>query len=398
MATPFFEQTTTLRKFKPLTESDQFKGYLTEVPNTLTTYNANDLRWNMVSKTATTWSLNSDEYKHFFERFGMNRDDTNPWFRKIEGVADQFNAKRMLFINLNTSPSGTLDGSTLEVRVPTGTTPNDYVTFFGSNYVGEAYSDGNLNYIAASSSVDDGFGEPICYLFPNTTAGAGAIGSSEVESGWVYPYSGSVDGKPNPNADYITSWDPDINSIVPHLKATHPNNATDEGFDHPYGIAFLNSGNIVLFDIEGRTDFLSAISALSSSGDTEYVWRSHTNFSGFVGTTDIANTDNDLRTDIYFSGSAADVNALVKVRDITNTYKMTYFCHAATNEFNSSSNQTYNHAKAYYTPESADDVYVSEVALYGSDISRGPIAIAKINPPVTKSFLDTVTLKVDITV
>ena len=76
---------------------------------------------------------------------------------------------------------------------------------------------------------------------------------------------------------------------------------------------------------------------------------------------------------------------------------MIYFCHAGQHEFNSTSNHTYNHARAYYRPEEADSIYVSGIALYADD-SDVPLAYAKLSEPVEKSKLDTLTFKVTLTI
>lgn len=73
---------------------------------------------------------------------------------------------------------------------------------------------------------------------------------------------------------------------------------------------------------------------------------------------------------------------------------MIYFCHAGQNEFNSTSNHTYNGRRAYYRPEEATSVWVTEIGLY--DENDTILAYAKLSEPVEKNKLETLTFKVEL--
>jgi len=113
-----------------------------------------------------------------------------------------------------------------------------------------------------------------------------------------------------------------------------------------------------------------------------------------TGGTAVQNSNTAHRKQVIFTGTTASTNASVTFRTIDQSYKMIYFCHCGQNEFNSSSNHTYNHKKAYYRPEEADSLWVTEIALY--DDNNDVLAYAKLSEPVEKNKLETLTFKVEL--
>lgn len=385
-----------LRITKPLTEDDMFKG-MSKSYSSFTGASGTDLKWYMVERDTADWSSSSDDMKNLFKSFGISREDENDWFNALGMVDDWYNAKRMIIIAMDESKvQSFIDGSTLRVNIPTGLTSGDYVTFYGSNFNGAQYNDGTNKFIASSEYDDGVYGSATAYLYANTQ-GTNALPSGTYPSGWNIPYSGSYDGGEHPNSGQTDSWVVNTSKrSVPHLRATHWSKATDDGQDTPYGIAFLERGLFVFFDMYGRTDFISNVASLS--GTSNSVWNASTAGSfqavTYTGGTEEDNTNNDHRKNISFTGTVSDTNASVSYRTVEQAYKMIYFCHAGQNEFNSTTNHTYNHAKAYFRPEEADSLYISEIALYDNDNSV--LAYAKFSEPVEKSRLETLTFKVEL--
>ena len=112
--------------------------------------------------------------------------------------------------------------------------------------------------------------------------------------------------------------------------------------------------------------------------------------------TDQTNLNANNRRDIRFTGAAGIENARVFYRTVTEAYKLVYFCHAGQNEFNSTSNHTYDHRKAFFRPDEADNIYCTEIALY--DEHHEVMAYAKLSQPVTKNQLETLTFKVELNI
>jgi hypothetical protein len=383
-----------LRIQKPITNT--FKG-VNRSYSSFQTANGDSLRWYMVSRDTEDWSGVDDDMKNLFKSFGLAREDQNDWFKALGMVQDYYNAKRMLIISMDESLVGSyIDGSTLRINIPTGTSSGEYVTFYGSTFIGENFDNATDEFIAAQQFDVSVYGSNYCYLFANTS-GTGALPVATYPSGWHIPYSGSYDGEEHPNSSYVDSWVVDSTQrSVPHLRATHWSKATDDGQDVPYGIAFLEKGLFVLFDIHGRTDLLSNIASIS--GTSTSIWTSTTavfEAKTITGGTAEDNTDNNNRKEVYFTGTNADASALISYRTIDHSYKMIFFCHAGQDEFNSTTNHTYNHTKAWFTPNDADSIYVTEIALY-DESSDSPLAYAKLSEPVEKNVLETLTFKVEL--
>ncbi len=401
----------TLKIEKPLTTDDVFKGE-TEQFGPIVKVWANDLTWFMISRDSEgpgSWSDDSDDMRNLFMSFGISREDDNDWFKAINGVTDYYNANRMLIgaIN-NVNFDSYIDGSTLRLNVPSGLGVNDYYTLYGSTFNGAPYEDSTDSYIGANTYDVDAYGGAFCYLFANTDAGEdGTINA--ICGDRVYPYAGTYDGAQHPNYEYVTgttnSWIASSSlRTAPHLRASHANHATGEGQDTPVGIAFLEKGLFVIFDM-GNGDGLELIKNTPSiSGTTNSIWdEDGTNYAAYIRTD--KNDDNEIRKGVHFAGigsyTSGVIHSQVEFRSVNKEYKMIYFCHAATTEFNSTTNHTYNHAKGYFTPSQADSIYVTEIALFGPGTSvearnNKPIAYAKLSEPVKKDILETITFKVSL--
>lgn len=376
-------------RFKPLTADDMFKGFDKSF-STVSTANGEDLVWHYVDRSNVAWSTSADDMKNLFHSFGIAREDEEDWF-KVFNVVDWYNAKRMVIIEIpQANIQSYIDGATLKVNVPVDTGATDYVTFYGSTFAG--YPDPVNGYQITPDHSEGVYGGAYVYLFANTDSGlAGALPSGTYEAGTHHPYTGTVEGHKNPNSG-MNNFDPDTASTVSHLAATHWQRG-DNGNDRPYGIAFLDRGLIVIMDFYNRTDFI---------GNTELsgtaVW--NVNSTGnFVATTVSGGTmeQNSVtawRKDIVFTGTNANTSASVTYRTIDQSYKMIYFCHCAQNEFNSTSNHTYDHKKGYYRPEEADSLWITEIGLYDDDNEM--LAYAKLSEPVEKNKLETLTFKVEL--
>ena len=398
-----------LKRFKPITSDDMFKGIDKSHSSAVEAYgglNTPDdggdelLTWHFVDRTSITQSGLDDDLKNLFHSFGISRDDENDWL-KVFNVKDWFNAKRMIIISLPQSGCSTyIDGATIRINVPTGVTnANQFVSFYGSTF--HSFPDpltGKQLALAYEDSV--WAGGAMCYLWGKTngTNTEGNLLPGTYPSGANYPYTGNIDGGPNPNAD-IRDWDPSEasdNFVVSaqkkqnHYSASHWKIGQD-GYDIPYGIAFLEKGIFIIFDFYGRDDVITS----DLSGAT--IWEAQvSNFTAYTstGASVQINRSSTNRQNIHFEGSIANVNAKVYYRTIDQAYKMIYFCHASQNEFNSTSNHTYNTKKAYFRPEEADSLWVTEIGLYDADDDL--LAYAKLSEPVEKNKLETLTFKVEL--
>jgi hypothetical protein len=400
-----------LLRFKPITAEDVFKGIDKSYSSAKVAYGgpfsgaagANEmLTWYYVDRGSSNWSTNSDDLKNLFHSFGIAREDDDDWF-KVFNVADWFNAKRMIVATIPQSGCGSyIDGSTVALRIPTGVTQDAFITLYGSTYNG--YPDPITGRQMAKEYEDTIYGGAYCYLFgaTNNTLNVGKLPVSAYGMyGTNHPYTGNVDGNVNPNAG-IRDWDPDeavtsntlstaVAAKSPHYAATHWEHG-DTGRDVPYGIAFLEKGIFVVFDMYGRNDLIVNC-PLSGTG----MWTANTaTFSATTSSGAAAiNTNIINRKTIHFEGSSViGGSAALYYRTVTQSYKMIYFCHAGQNEFNSSSNHTYNQKKAYYRPEEASSLWITEIGLY--DENSTMLAYAKLSQPVEKNKLETLTFKVEL--
>lgn len=374
-----------LNRYKLITSNDMFKG-LDKTYSQMTGATGSDITWSMVSRTEENWSSWGDDLKNLFMSFGIAREGDSDWY-EIFGNTDYYAATNMLIASIPKELCGSyIDGSTLKLNVPTGTTSGEYVTFYGSTFQGHV--DQDSGYMVSEEYTNGVYGCASCYLFADTKSGTGAL-PYNLTGTTDHPYVGVLNNdEPNPNSGLESfDWDGGT-TLKPHLSAVHWPTSSD-GYDVPYGVALLEQGIFVLFDMPNRGSFVDPVLSAST------IWSAST--TGSFEALDITggtNTDPDSRTFITFSGTVSDVSASVTFRTVEQSYKMIYFCHAGQGEFNSTSNHTYNHRRGYFTPESADSLWVTEVGLYGDDDTM--LAYAKLSEPVEKSKIDTLTFKVEL--
>jgi len=373
-------------KFKPITNEDVFKG-LDKNYSALQTASGSSLTWYYVERDAlASVSELTDDMKNLFHSFGISREDEEDWF-KVFNVEDWYNATRMIVATIPQSSCGSyIDGSTVRLNVPTGETTGDYTTFYGSTF--EGYPDPITGKQIAYEYSNSQYGGAYCYLFANS-AGDNALTSAQNTTDGEHPYTGTIDGGYNPNTGEASFDQDGVTIMTPHLSATNWENG-DDGRDVPYGIALLERGIFVIFDCFGRSNYInnSPISGTS-------IWSE--NSAGVFVANDIngaQNTDGNDRKGISFTGTVADDSARLTYRTITQEYKNVYFCHAGQAEFNSTSNHTYNSKKAYFRPEEADSLWITEIALCDDD--DVVLAYAKLSEPVEKNKLETLTFKVEL--
>lgn len=372
---------TDISRFKNLGQSDMFKGLISSYSNKLESYGFNvgsqTLSWYFVDKSESTYG--TDDMDHLFYSFGISRLDSGSTLAGYD-LVDVFNSDRMIVAAIPQSGCGTyIDGSTLELRVPIASGTNNYVTFYGASYNG--YTDDN-GYLVSRQYDSDLFGSATVFLFP----------------GWVGPYTGNMNGHAHPNSGCST-WiaaNTDSAALYPHLAATHwtrstPSASATTVWDIPHGIAFLEKGIFVIFDSPSLGTTL--VNTLKATG----IWNSAYNLAAFANVSALNGiTASSNRDNICFTGTNGNTNARLIYRTVTQDYKMIYFCHAGQGEFNSTSNYTYAHRKAFYRPEEADSLYVTEIGLY--DDSNVLLAYAKLSEPVEKNSLETITFKVELNI
>lgn len=386
-----------IKLIKPLGQNDMYKGVTNTYSAQKYAYGDGseagadcELRCYYVERDADSW--NTQKLQNLFMSFGLSRTDTNEWFRSFQSF-DWYNSKRMVIMTIPETECGSyIEGNTLTVNVPTGNTLNGYVTFYGASYAG--FPDTVTGYELSAPKDESVYGGASIFLFPNTRG----TGAGVAEAGTYttdIPFTGNVNGSAQPNAG-LSLWtdaNVDSESFFPHLRATSWGRNPDNAYDIPYGIAFLEKGIFVIFDMYGRDDVIAGSGSIIDQAVWVYGSANYTPQT-YTGGTLESNTNSDNRNNIIFSGSYGLTNAKVSFRTVTSSYKMIYFCHAGQGEFNSTTNPTYNHKKAYFRPDDADSLWITEVGLY--DDFENLLAYAKLSEPVEKSKLDTLTFKVEL--
>ena len=388
-----------IQKFKVLQPSDQFKGLDRSYSPAAAAFGGmhsvaadEQLTWYLVDRNSSAW--NTDDLKNLFMSFGLARenDADQDELDRAFGFTDWYKGSKMLVATIPQSAcSSYIDGATLEIRVPTGTTANAYITFYGASYAGAR--DPISGKDVSNAYEDTVYGCASVYLFPNTY-GPNSINE---DTDGEHPYTGSVDGAAHVNAG-ATSWtaaNTENKAMYPHLRATQWIRNPDDGRDVPYGVALLERGIFVIFDVAGRTNF---VNQAAITGGTLWTAATAGQFVAktLTGGTEATNNNAGNRRAIVFTGTAAETNARLIYRTVSEEYKLVYFCHAGQNEFNATSNHTYDHAKAFFRPEEADDIYVTEIAMY--DDNNEVMAYAKLSEPIAKNQLETLTFKVELNI
>jgi hypothetical protein len=385
-----------IRKFKNITVEDTYKGLDKSYASTKVAFGAGGstedeaLLWNYVERVdfTSSWADLSNDMINLFHSFGIAREDEEDWFR-VFNIADQWNAQRMIIASIPQSGCGSyIDGSTVKLNVPYGTGATEYTTFYGSTF--KSYPDPITGQQLALEYEDMNLGGASCMLFGNTNSGTGDLPAGTFQG--EQPYSGTVNGNINPNSGEL-SFDPSTTTMTAHLSATHWR-AGDDAHDFQQGIAILDKGIFVIFDMPfvGR----QFIKDSGLSGDTT-VWTDYGSAwsaSTTTGGTLEPNVSTANRSKIYFAGTNGVNSAKLSYRTIEEGYKFIYFCHAGQNEFNSTSNHTYNSKQAYFKPEDAGSLWVTEIGLYDNDDTL--LAYAKLSEPVEKNKLETLTFKVEL--
>jgi len=403
-------------RYKSLSTEDTFKGISKAYSAKKSAYGDSGadqaLTWYLIERSGTVtdknWTAADDDMRNLFMSFGLSRADVNEYYRFVDSF-DIYNGKRMLIATIPQSGCGTyIDGSTLRLNVPIGTAVTEFTTFYGSSYAG--YLD-KTNGLHVSNEYDDGiYGCASIYLFADTSNPllSGSLPTGTFTSGQIFPYTGTIDGSINPNSGK-RSWDPDNDDATYtwttaeakmniHLRATHASRNPDDGYDIPYGIAFLERGVFVIFDTytSGREDFIANTNA-GSAQTIGSIWSGNdVTFQAITYTagTKQPNTNTANRKNVRFTGSVAHESAKLTYRTVTKDHKMIYFCQANMGEFNFTDNPTYNHKMAYYREDDSASIYVTEIGLF--DDSDTLLAYAKLSEPVEKNKLETLSFKVSL--
>lgn len=385
-----------LKRFKSLAATqDQFKGLDRTFSQKKLAYGYNEgadenLVWYYIERDPSS-PLNTTDLQNLLMSFGLAResDSLQEDLNRAFGFTDWYDASTILVAEIPQSGCGSyIDGSTLEINVPTGNSASDFVTFYGATFKGvrDNVTGRDISVPYEGPGVYSGV---YCYLFPNTS---GPSSINPVTHG-EHPYTGTIDGSEHPNAG-LNSWTSanlDNKTFYPHLRATQWTRNPDSGRDIPYGIALLEQGLFILFDISNRTPFVESYVSANTIWDTS----SGANTITISGGTPESNIGQYSRRAVVFTGNAAPI-ARVTYRTVEEDYKLVYFCHAAQNEFNSTTNHSYDHRKAFFRPEEADDIYITEIGLY--DDNNELLAYAKLSEPVVKNQLETLTFKVELNI
>jgi len=363
-----------IQRFKTLTGEDSFAGRVKTYGNTVTKA-GEDISFYYVTNPGGT-DYSTEDMRGLYHAFGL-AGDSGDWYNSFN-ISDHINAGDMVVGSFATAEDlGTyVQGNTVQITVPTGTNGTDLVKYYGSTWNSASVDTTDEQLASEFHPVHRDHGSAIAFLFSGDR--------------WTGETS---DSSMNPA---VNTWEPATPTNL-HHKATLKHNAVDGVGDIPEGICFLEKGLFCIFDNTNRET-----TAVSSGMSSDSMWSStNANFiaTTFTGGSSEQNTDGAHRDNIVFTGTGAESNCIVSYNTVEKEHKLVYFCHAKPSEFNSTSNHTYDHQKAFYRPDEADPLYITEVALYNTNLSKHkPIAYAKLSEPVEKTKFDTLTLKVEIVV
>jgi hypothetical protein len=358
--------------YKPIGEDDVFMGKTFDL-GSFVTITGSDISWYYV--TRGTEDYGTLDMRNLYHSFDLISNGTNQNVVQISDIYGDPEGGDMIVGTFDRDLIGGsyIDGSTVVVNIPTGTTSDDKITYYGAAWNGEKMSYNNREYFLTNDKLANKsqVGGNAIYLFRGT------------------PYTGYVNGEINVNAG-VSEWSP-LPTGYPHLKAT-PNG--DDGRDVPEGILFLSRGIVVLFDNMNQ----SSTRTINSVFSANTMWTARTqNFSAstYTGGSGEQNTNGSNREKISFIGSNAVDTCNLTFRPITEDYKILYFCHAGVKEFNDTTNETYDHMKQF-TNYQTDPVYLTELALYDDENDDQPIAYVKLSEPMEKDAAETLTFKVEL--
>ena len=362
----------TINRFKVLTGEDSFAGRVKTYGNT-TTKTGGDITFYYVTNPGGT-DYSTEDMRGLYHAFGL-AGSTGDWYNSFN-ISDHINAGDMVIGSFaNAADLGSyVQGNTVQITVPTGTSTTDLTKYYGSTWNSASVDTTDEQLASEFHPVHRDHGSAIAFLF------SGDRWTGETKDSSMDPA--------------VATW---TSSSSLHHKATLKHNAVDGVGDIPEGICFLEKGLFCIFDNTNRET-----TAVSGDMDNDAIWSSVT--SGFIATTytggsEEANSNTANRDNVVFTGTSASGNCIVSYNTVDKDHKLVYFCHARPSEFNSTSNHTYDHQKAFYRPDEADPLYITEVALYNTNMSKHkPIAYAKLSEPVEKTKFDTLTLKVEIVV
>jgi len=295
------------------------------------------ISWTHIQQAGTTY--NSD-LKGLYNSVGMTtKFFSSEEYRPVWEKFADLRAENVIIGSVAQSNfSGSMDAQSIKVIIPSGGTMGDQYTLYGATFDAED----------AWTSPNNGQDEtwiptvgPVAWLF-----------CDEVNK----PYTGTVYGyETNPNSSTY-SWSG-------HPVAT-PAWAGDSGHDVAQGFVVLDQGLVVLTD---------------STITTNFGWAGREEVSG--GTRRIA---------VFTSDSS------LTFKPKTITVSQVYYCHAEPGEFNTTFNESYQKSRAFYKPDLAYPLWITEVALLNEDDDI--IAIGKFNAAVRKDKYEPLTVKVSINI
>lgn len=252
-------------------------------------------------------------------------------------------------------------GNEIRVELPHG--PSGVTTYCGALYANSVYQLG-------SKSKDEKFsyraGGPMCWLFNNA----------------IIPYSGAVYGGAlgntvNANSAY-TNW-------TSHQYAINSLMGTS-GFDTAYGFVLPDRGIVCLMNV----DQIISSGMLPLNMGSTYACIKKTSDSA----TWAVNTSGTCMTNVTWTGGCNGSRSTLEFKSSKINMKHTYFCVVSPNEFNFSTNPTWDRVKANSDVADLDDIYITEIALCNE--AGTVIAYGKTSEPVRKNRLETLTFKVEL--
>ena len=337
---------------------------------------SDEVTYSGASATAVTWTAAyyangggsfggaDDSMRHLFVSCGVNPGAAN-YSNMLDPNGSNSWYPSSSYILVGSIDTGLISdkmhGPSIKIELPTGRTGSK--TYYGALFAGPP---SQLGQISKGEKYSRERGGPMIYLFDNDET----------------PYSGTVHGGSflsNPNSAF-TGWENHQYAVSWVLGMS--------GGDSPAGfvmvdrglVCMINSNSRINSDTQGmRTSFGVTNNCVKQVGDSA---------------TFIPNTSGSNMTDMCWTGTADGSRSGISFKNKTISFKKTYFCHLAPNEFNYSTNLTWDRDTANNDIDSALPVYITEVGLYNDN--NVLIAMAKLSEPVKKDRFESMTFRVQL--
>ena len=360
-----------IKRFKELTGDDSFAGRIKTYSDTITV-SGGDITYYYITNPGSAAGHNTESLRGLYHSFGLAQDEGDWW--NTYQVYDHINAGDMIVgVFADAADLGSyVQGNNIEIKVPVNHANSSY-SYYSSTW---------------NTSYTDTAGEELASEYHPTHRDHGsAVAFLFADDRWT---GDTTDVSADPTSQ---SWSSSPSGLNHRATLASRTTGIANSGDTVDGIVLLEKGIFCVFDNINR-----GATQCSANHSDDTIWNGATADFTAINASGTTNSNPANRYGITFTGTSANSSCQVIYNTVTNDHKLVFFCHAKPSEFNSTSNHTYDHQKAFYRPDEADPLYVTEVALYCDADKNKPIAYAKLSEPIEKTKFDTFTLKVEVVV